>query len=172
MDVFLFGAGASFGSGNCIPHPPPLGTQLFDILDARGGFVSTLSDEQKSKFRPRFEVGMAALYEESNMLGLALLREMGGYFAGFLPGHGNYYIELISHLKERRKPFTLATTNYDLLIEFVINAVGSKFNYVPHDAPDQIVLYKIHGSCNFLPYMGNMRITGATYFLAPGDLLP
>ena len=111
---------------------------------------------------------MAALYEESNMNGLALLREMSYYFAGFLPRSGNHYIELISHLKDRRKPFTLATTNYDLLIEFVINTVGSKFNYVPSDSPDQIAIYKIHGSCNFLPSTRGMRITGATYILAPG----
>ncbi len=26
--AFLFGAGASFGSGNCYPEPPPLGNGL------------------------------------------------------------------------------------------------------------------------------------------------
>ena len=30
--VILFGAGASYGAGNVLPYPPPLGRDLYDKL--------------------------------------------------------------------------------------------------------------------------------------------
>ena len=167
MNVFLFGAGASYGSVDCRPHLPPLGTQLFDVLEGLGGTTSSLSEDQKFAFKQKFEPAMADLYATSSRKAYALLREMGSYFSEFKPGNKNLYIDLISHLLVSGARFTLATTNYDLLIEQSIQAVGSTYDHEPGRTTGAVMLYKIHGSCNFLPVMRGISMKGCT-FTGPG----
>jgi SIR2-like domain len=69
------------------------------------------------------------------------------------------YGKLIESLVRINKSYTLATTNYDLLIEDMISMYGYEpiydFDLQPrHDKSMQVL--KIHGSCNFWPKMTNI----------------
>ena len=153
--VFLFGAGASFGSGNCYPEPPPLGNGekgLFRKLQERGGFAASVTKSLADLFIEDFEKGMAELHSNSERDAFALLREMSLYFIKFRPLEGNLYKELIKFIISKKHPAIFATTNYDLLIESSIYQLAHKplYQLLPVWTNTFLIL-KIHGSCNFLP---------------------
>lgn len=57
--IFLFGAGASYGSGGIIPETPPLGFQLYEILEEiYPGSWGALPEKYKSGLRKDFENGI------------------------------------------------------------------------------------------------------------------
>jgi len=165
--LFLFGAGASFGSGPCSPAPPPLGGALFDELRKAGGIASRVSEELAKLFRRDFEAGMDRFWQDYNTWTSELLRDMARFFAVFEPGEGNLYIALIAALGGTRKKAVFATTNYDLLIEHAIVRSGLFISYggLPA-APRNIPVLKIHGSCNFLPDLGTGGIRGIGFDLS------
>lgn len=165
--VFLFGAGASYGSGPCHPYPPPLGTQLFSALQALGGVAATVNEELAQLFFRNFEEGMDAFWLTRNTSTTELLREMARYFVQFEPLPGNCYLELFSILGGTRKKAVFATTNYDLLIEHAICQSGLLIAYtgLPVSARNVPVL-KIHGSCNFLPNLKPRQISGIAFDLS------
>lgn len=157
--LFLFGAGASYGSSICIPYRPPLGKDLFDELLNAGGIASTVKSKLKRQFRCDFEVGMEQFFEQKGDI-VRFIREMSLYFVQFQPGINNSYIKLITSLRSAKHDVIFATTNYELLIELSANIVGLGIrydNFRPFSR-DTLNLLKIHGSCNFLPDMGTNTI--------------
>lgn len=168
--LFLFGAGASFGSGHCSPSPPPLGGALFDELRKAGGVAARVSEDLAELFRHDFEAGMDRFWTDHNTWTSELLRDMARYFAAFEPGDGNLYMALIAALGGTRKKAVFATTNYDLLIEHAIVRSGLLISYggLPA-APRNIPVLKIHGSCNFLPDIGNSSIRGIGFDLSQAE---
>lgn len=164
--LFLFGAGASFGSGPCSPGPPPLGRALFDALRNKGGVASRVSAAMADVFRQDFEEGMDQFWSEHNTWTSELLRDMAGFFAEFAPLPGNLYVRLIELLGGTRKKAVFATTNYDLLIEQAISAVGLYTSYTGFPVPPKnIPVLKIHGSCNFFPDLRGGGISGVSFDL-------
>ncbi|WP_428312001.1 hypothetical protein [Hydrocarboniphaga sp.] len=165
--LFLFGAGASFGSGPCQPTTPPLGSALFDELRNSGGVAARVSDDLAALFRCDFEAGMDRFWLEHNPWTSELLRDMARFFAVFEPEEGNLYMEVIAALGGTRKKAVFATTNYDLLIEHAIVRSGFLITYggLPV-SPKNIPVLKIHGSCNFLPDMGTGGIKGISFDLS------
>jgi hypothetical protein len=135
--VFLFGAGASYGSVDCTPYPPPLGKNLFPDLLISGGFATTIEGELRRRFEEDFEMGMEMFRETRNVEIPTLLREMSRYFIQFTPGPNNLYRRLATMLSQRQKNLgeqvgeriVLATLNYDLLLEQAILDVGSAVRY-------------------------------------------
>ncbi len=165
--LFLFGAGASFGSGPCAPYPPPLGSQLFPALKAAGGIAATVSPELESLFIQDFEKGMDRFWTERNPDTTQLLREMAQYFAPFEPLDGNLYKELIQVLGGTRKKAVMVTTNYDLLLEHAVIQLGLLVTYGGLPAADNnIPILKIHGSCNFLPDIQPKQFSGVSFDLS------
>lgn len=165
--VFLFGAGASYGSGPCHPYAPPLGGDLFAALQKEGGVAATVGNELAAVFARDFEEGMDRFWAERNTETTRLLREMAAYFARFEPRPGNYYSELLHLLGGTRKRATFVTTNYDLLIELAASNAGLKISYSGFPVPDKnIPLIKMHGSCNFLPALEPRQITGIGFDLS------
>ena len=157
--LFLFGAGASFGSGPCVPDNPPLGAQLFPALQANGGVAANVSPELAQLFVSDFEAGMDRFWTEHNSSVSALLRDMARFFAPFAPLPGNLYFELIKVLGGTRKKATFVTTNYDILIEHAV--IKSGFGVVYRGIAVEkgmIPVLKIHGSCHFLPDMPANKI--------------
>lgn len=149
--LFLFGAGASFGSGPCLPTNPPLGRDLLLQMREEGGVASTIEGDLLDCFIADPEKGMVRFFEERNSDTTELLKQMCAYLAKFRISKGNVYTKLLSILK-KRKSICLATTNYDLLIEQAISSVGSFFQYYSSERrPNNIPLLKIHGSINFIP---------------------
>jgi hypothetical protein len=168
--VFLFGAGASYGSGPCYPAPPPLGKDFFSALAKEGGVAGSVSSELGALFSADFEAGMDLFWEKRNTDTTALLREMAKYFARFEPLPGNYYGQLLQVLGGTRKRAVLVTTNYDLLIEHAITRAGLRISHsgLP-TSPGEIPVLKIHGSCHFLPALQPRQISGILFDLSASE---
>lgn len=165
--VFLFGAGASFGSGNCYPEPPPLGNGingLFKKLQEKSGIAASLPSVLADSFIKNFEVGMAEFYSTREPQLIAFLKEMSLYFLSFNPLEGNLYKELIRTIALTKHQIVFATTNYDLLIEYSIGQLGYMVAYHPLPVPrNNFSVLKIHGSCNFLPETLGVKFTNASF---------
>jgi hypothetical protein len=157
--LFLFGAGASYGSGPCTPHNPPLGSQLFSALQQAGGIARTFEGSLSKKFEEDFERGMDSFYESRGLDSAELLRDMAIYFSQFFPEDGNAYVKLIQILGGTKKKAVFATTNYDLLIERAAGKMGLAVSYLwPASKEKTVCVLKIHGSCNFLPKTDGIKI--------------
>lgn len=155
--IVLLGAGASYGSGNVSPYPPPLGNQLFQKLDELGGVASGLPEALKEKFRGNFETGMAEYYLWSKGFISSFQRELGYYLSCFTPEDGNSYKRLISSLYH--KNITYCSLNYDLLFELSASQLGLGIVYDNKNKDGFVKILKIHGSSNFWPdYLGNTII--------------
>lgn len=154
--LFLFGSGASHGSLDCIPYPPPLAKGLFDELQKAGGITSTIDGKLADLFRQDFEVGMDQFFKERNTEVVRFLREMALYFARFEPGLKNQYTRLIKSLMSVNDKVIFSTTNYELLIEMAASNAGLGVHYYCPLLPtkDFLPVLKIHGSINFLPVIG------------------
>lgn len=149
--LFLFGAGASYGSGPCLPANPPLGRDLLLRMKEEGGIASTIEGDLLDCFINDPEKGMIKFFEERNRDTTALLKQMCAYLAKFSINDGNTYVKLFNILK-KRKSICIATTNYDLLIEQAISSVGCFTQYYSSErVPNNIPVLKIHGSINFIP---------------------
>jgi hypothetical protein len=167
--LFLFGAGASHGSGPCAPKMPPLGGRVFEELQELGGEAANVDDDLAAVFSRDFEKGMDHFYRDRKTRVSALLREMAAYFAQFEPLSGNFYVELLTTLKKARRKATFATLNYDVILELAVRASGLRTAYhgfpVP---PDNVPILKIHGSCNFWPDPAAVQFRGIVFDAAPG----
>lgn len=161
--LFLFGAGASFGSGPCSPATPPLGSGLFAELQAAGGVASRVGNELSSVFEADFEAGMDRFWDDHQIYTTEFLRDMASYFAKFKPLGGNLYAQLARELKTSGKRFVLSTTNYDLLIERAVELAGLEAKYNMERSQTSIPVLKLHGSCNFLPNLRPQQISGISF---------
>ena len=159
--LILLGAGASFGSGDAHPHPPPLGNKLFEALEARGGQAAVLPEALKVKFRERFEIGMAAFEEHVNGNVMQFQRELAHYLAEFSPGPKNVYLRLIRAYRSSQVIF--CSLNYDLLFELSAAALKLNTLYNHQKSNAHIHLLKIHGSSNFWPDFGTSNISECTF---------
>jgi hypothetical protein len=162
--LFLLGAGASHGSGECNPYPPPLGGQLFDELRRRGGIAAQLQPPLSIEFQRNFELGMAMFRQSRDADSTSFLRDMAEYFLQFTPGPRNLLHLLIQIIREGRRRSVIATTNYDMLLETVIDTAGLRFVYCGYPLPGpSLALLKLHGSCHFLPDLGGNVLRNCTF---------
>lgn len=165
-NIILLGAGASFGSGDVSPYPPPLGGMLFEKLESLGKTAARLPEETKKIFRDNFERGMKEYLISSNNNVMSFQRELGGYLARFSPGQNNCYIKLLRSLNLRR--FIFVSLNYDLLLEIAAFRVGLNTKYSNEYENGFLRILKIHGSSNFWHdttslVMKNVVIRGSVY---------
>lgn len=168
--LFLFGAGASYGSGRCAPAPPPLGKDLFPALVQLGGAASRVPKDLAQLFTEDFEAGMDRFWAEHNTETTALLREMAQYFVQFEPMPNNCYEQLLHILGGVRKKAIFATTNYDLLIEHAVSRAGLLISYTGFPVePGTVPLLKIHGSSNFLPELAGGGFSGISFDLSGSE---
>jgi hypothetical protein len=172
--VFLFGAGASNGSGPCRSKSPPLGRDLFAELRAQGGVAATFPDDLARAFQD-FEAGIALLYEERNQDLVPFLLQMAGYFVHFCPAPGNRYIELVAMLKRLYVRPVFVTLNYEMMLEHAIQANGFlPYHGLTAEPPrGHVRVIKIHGSCHFLPDAGgaNFQWENCTFESDTGSIL-
>jgi hypothetical protein len=156
MHVILFGAGASYGSGAVDPQPPPLGDQLFDLL-ARTFPASwgALSNDDQARFRESFELGMGALLATGSHSVPPMMQEFAVLFSRYQVRPGNAYSALIESLEKTGKlaDTSFASLNYECLLEW---ALMLRRRPVAYFGPRQgfLDVWKLHGSCNFLPGPG------------------
>jgi hypothetical protein len=147
--VFLFGAGASRGSGDCSPECPPLGNRLFPELLKRKGFAATFDEELRGLFGD-FEKGMERFIETREIDIPKLLREMSEYFLQFEPGPDNLYVQLLQQLNQRQANLAeaaprimLATTNYELLLEHSVLDAGGAVVYPDPDSKEDFGIARV-----------------------------
>jgi hypothetical protein len=153
--IVLLGAGAStgscdsrFGSSTTL-RTPPLGSRLFDELEAIGGIASSLPASLKVLFRDDFEIGMARLIEDQRADVMQFQRELAHYLALFTPGINNVYITMLKALGHTRVIYS--SLNYDLLLELSAALLGHNVTYSPLKQDGTLRLLKLHGSVNFWP---------------------
>ena len=165
------GAGASFGSGHCSPRCPPLGKELFAELVKLGGVASRIPSPISDTFLRDFEAGMAE-YAEQPMVELnPLLREMSRYFLQFGLESGNAYHVLLSGTRKSNKAVSIATTNYEMLIENAVVEAGLALRMPgAPPSPGHVPVLKIHGSIHILPEIrffkdGGMHMTGGSSYI-------
>ncbi len=96
----------------------------------------------------------------------AFVREMAAYFADFEPGAGNHYTTLLDGVFKRGQVGVLATLNYDLLLEHAISRLGWSVAYRAPAPAKNVLVLKLHGSCNFLPDMQPQQISGIGFDLS------
>jgi hypothetical protein len=150
--LVLMGAGASFGSNDVQPYPPPLGNGdngLFARLEERSALVGAIPDDIKATFRTNFEEGMARFDKHSDGNVMSFQRTLARYLAEFSPGKNNEYRRLIEGLGVARVVYS--TLNYDLLFELAAASLGLSTQYARTPQASHIRLLKPHGSSNFWP---------------------
>lgn len=153
MHSFLFGAGASHGSGRCEPEAPPLGNQLYDKLEPTLRVAKEVDDDVKELFRQDFEAGMDELLKRKSWVYQWFQQDLARYIAQFEPRPGNHYRELIQIFKNKRAGTLLSTLNYDLLLERAIELAGHSYHHLISEpfTVGSYPVYKLHGSCNIVP---------------------
>ena len=153
--IVLFGAGASFGSGHVYPEPTPLGNKLYDELKrCYPTSWGKLPQAVKKKFQDGFESGMQEIWDKYSPNIPLLMRHMTLYLAQFRPSsEDNLYTQLIGRIKDNDEKFyLLSSLNYDLLLELAISQKNRIVNYFSNKfEPRTISVWKLHGSCNFIP---------------------
>ena len=112
--VIVFGAGASFGSGQVNPNPPPIASELLSALDNL--YPSTwgaLPNEARTLLTEDFEAGMRSLGETHSGMLPPLQRHMASFFFGFTPGDSNLYRDLARRIEHQQWNGALVTLNYE-----------------------------------------------------------
>lgn len=156
--VILFGAGASHGTSGVIPSPPPLGSGLYRELALEypatwGGLPSSL----QGQFINDFEDGMGVLWESGSHAVPVLMQQMAMFFAKYRLSSlkTDAYSSLLDNLDQAGKlgSVRFSSLNYDCLFELAARLSGRSFDYFG-DVPtsnSSMLVWKLHGSCNFLP---------------------
>jgi len=167
--VILFGAGASYGSQQVLPGCPPLGAQLFDQLQrSYPNAWGKIPPKMRSDFVPYFELGMKKVWDSGSHDGVVLLRCMADFFAQFRADHGNAYARLLEHLEYAGilHGTHFSSLNYDCVLETAARDFGfARIDYGSEEPTrtGMFSVWKIHGSCNFLPTVVSGRADAISY---------
>lgn len=160
-NIFLIGAGASFGSemGNPLLYDEkekfiPLYKDLYNTLKKE--FKSSwgsISGDLDAKISADFESGFSQIHKGE--LEIKLQLDLAIFFSEYriYNSKKNLYCRLIRELKNsfNLKSTVFSTLNYDCLIEQACELEGCGYDYNGGTSKDGIIgLLKIHGSCNFL----------------------
>ena len=145
--VILFGAGASHACRSCMPHPPPLGSELLKEVRAfqpvvwRG--LGALNDSNA-----QFESTMDVRISEKIDI-VPYLKSLGEYFALFHADDDDLYARLSRSLKNglMSKDIVFASLNYDLLLDRAMLRELGGVNYAEDGKSPHLI--KVHGSCNW-----------------------
>ena len=158
-NLFLFGAGASYGSQSSAV--PPLGCDLFEALRRfdPGGW-GALDDDSAQLFRQDFERGMSGL---PGYLFQSLQLTLAHYLFSFEPSGGNLYRQLAKRIRkyENRKRQVwrgaFSTLNYDRLLQSAMIESGIR-TYLVSPRVDHYELCVLHGLCNL--FSANVQAPG------------
>jgi hypothetical protein len=124
----------------------------------------------KAQFDANFEDGMNVLWNSGSHAIPVLMQQMAIFFARYqLPSQRiDAYSKLLDGLTHSGKTVLFSSINYDCLFEVAVSMAGRKVNYFD-EAPasdSNIIIWKLHGSCNFLPHGGVTATRGVSF--SPG----
>lgn len=161
-NIFLFGAGASFGSGESTIYPtnPPLGNCLAKSLAERYDiwrvYYGLFPAEQWEDFEGTFE---KLISQDANIL--ILFRNLAHFFTNFhVLNSDNLYSKLINmlHLSELLNSTVFSTLNYDNIFEQAVKINGFKVECINDpNSTNEIMLMKLHGSATFKLHSDNFN---------------
>jgi len=148
-DLILMGAGASYGSENDTTLVPPLAVDLFDaLLKFEPKLWSHVTEEVAAEFRLNFEQGVLAQYTQSRVLLSHLQRSMAGFFFRYGPSSANLYLKLANRIKKTGWAGSVATLNYERLLQFAMIRAGLNIVCGPNLTPNSTEICFPHGCCN------------------------
>jgi hypothetical protein len=154
--MILLGAGASFGSGDAYrlqdEHKictPPLGKNLFKLLETEGGVAASLPSWIKEVFACDFEEGMKEFSQAYPYDLIRFQRELARFLASFCPGQQNTYLKMLKKLVYHDVIYS--SLNYDLLLECSASRFRRRISYTTNYDNSCINILKLHGSVNFWP---------------------
>jgi hypothetical protein len=157
LDVFLLGAGASHGSGDCEPQAPPLGAELFARLLERPRFRELIPADFVAEHN--FEATLSKLWDAHADRMVPVLNEVAIYFSEFRPAPGNLYVELGRRIRQRVNQTVLASLNADMLLEMSLFGSGVPCYYEGTLPSRGAMILKPHGSINFLPTLAGTSVS-------------
>lgn len=154
--VVLFGAGASYGAGHTLPKSPPLGKDLYrELAQYSPESWGNLPADIRKEFDVGFEQGMQILWDMYSSNIALLMRHMTLYLAQFRPnGSGDdLYSQFVEALDGDAATGNIlfSTLNYECVLELSARALGNKIEYGDGDSNGSLRVWKLHGSCNFVP---------------------
>ena len=81
------------------------------------------------------------------------MQDMACYFSQFGQNNSNQnlYNRFIDKIKPHANNISLSSLNYDILLESAISVNELGVNYSEKPIQNSIFVWKIHGSCNFIP---------------------
>jgi len=175
--VFLFGAGASFGSQ--ATDRPPLGingfwTAIREHLESK---AEHLNIANPSIHRLHAQIMIQEMMNSNPEEGMDYITAGTGnralfqwlladFFYKFAPNVDSIYLRLFNELRARGmlEHTSLVTTNYDLLIERSLRLARIPFSY-SLKADSGVPLLKPHGSCNFSVTSDRVRLGAGAVFI-------
>ena len=145
--LIVFGAGASFGSEK--NNMPPLGNFLFNKLTTAFPDSWGLIDPKiATVFQNNFEEGMEKLANKCYNALTKIQIDMAKFFVKFEPTNENLYVKLAKKIYENKWNGSIATLNYDRLLQTSIPALGLRLKLDHGIFPEIQVCYP-HGCCTF-----------------------
>lgn len=153
-NIFLFGAGASYGCKGT-NFTVPIGKKLFPLLKKR--FPDTwgrLPKNLNAKFSDNFEAGMEIIWGKYSTTIPELMKDLAILFADAnINNHQeNLYFKIFEKTKARNliQDIIFSTLNYDCLLEIAAHRAGLRIKYFNNPDNDSVAIWKLHGSCNFV----------------------
>lgn len=164
--LWLFGAGASYGSGDqtVTPHQTPLGNQLAKLLAAKYDYWNLVTNFSELDWSD-FETAFGKLVENNPSALLNGFRPVAHFFSQFeITENSNLYSRLAREVKKHNSlhQTVFATLNYDCLLEQALSQIACSpvcLNYHIQDL-NTVTVLKLHGSCHFAPNPENYKIQG------------
>jgi len=149
-NAILFGAGASFGSGEVIPRPPPMTNELLQPLERLFPMVwGGLPQNQRLVLGSDFEAGMKDIGENNPYALPPLQCSLASFFFSFVPGQNNLYRDLARRIRRNTWRGALISLNYERLLELSLVAEGIRpFAGSPPDTSSSVELCLPHGCCH------------------------
>lgn len=157
--MLIFGAGASSGSGEVEPKPPPMAVGLFAVLNRLFPAVwGGLSQEVMDLMASDFEAGMRMIGEVHPHMLPPMQRSMASFFFGFYPGKNNLYRRLARKINGVDWSGAFVSLNYERLLEIALGAEGLRpFVGARPDGEKYVEICLPHGCCHI--YCDSVRGT-------------
>ena len=133
------------------------------------GSWGNLPTSLATEFIRDFEAGMGQLWESGSHAIPNLMQHMAIFFARYnvqLSRTDSYsmFLERLAN-DDKLEDAIFSTLNYECLLEIAVSGSGRTVNYLSEHIPSEetLTLWKLHGSCNFLPGEGVTATRGVSF---------
>jgi len=114
MDLVLLGTGASKGSTNIFPKNPPLGSELYQELEAFYSEFTKIKRKIRIKDTTDFESVMDQIAKSNICNSIVLNGIIAIYFSRFRPEPRNTFESFYKVIESNSSEYIFSPLNYDL----------------------------------------------------------